>query len=55
MTFLEEIAAIRRSLVAAESECRSCRVAGASEKYLEAYGVAEALELQLNERLRAGK
>lgn len=55
MTFLEEIASIRRSLIAAEAECRSCRIAGTSEKYLEAYGVAEALELQLNERLRAGK
>lgn len=55
MTYLEEIAAIRRSLVAAEAECRSCRIAGTSEKYLEAYGVAEAIEMQLNERLRAGK
>jgi hypothetical protein len=55
MTYLEEIAAIRRSLVAAEAECRSCRIAGTSDKYLEAYGVAEALELELNQRLRAGK
>jgi hypothetical protein len=55
MNFLEEIAAIRRRLVTAEAECHVCRTAGMSDKYLEAHAAAEALELELNDRLRAGK
>jgi hypothetical protein len=55
VTFLEEVAAIRRSIVRAEAECATWRAAGMSEKYLEAYSVVEALELQINERLRAGR
>lgn len=55
MTFLEEIALLKRRLASAEAECHAWRSAGMSEKYLEAYSAAEALELELNTRLRAGR
>ena len=55
MTFLEEIAAIRRRLAIVEAECHTCRTAGMSEKYLQAYFAFEALELELNDRLKAGR
>ncbi|HEV3008974.1 MAG TPA: hypothetical protein VGX52_08075 [Burkholderiales bacterium] len=55
MTYLEEIAAIRRRLSLAEAECHACRAAGMSDQYLTAYFAAEAIELELNQRLRAGQ
>lgn len=51
MTFHEDIAAIKGRIAKAESERDSWRVSGMQEKYLEAYSMVEALELQL-ERLR---
>jgi hypothetical protein len=51
MTFQEDIAAMQVRIAKAESERDSWRVSGMQEKYLEAYSMVEALELQL-ERLR---
>jgi hypothetical protein len=51
MTFQEDIAAMQVRIAKAESERDSWRVCGMQEKYLEAYSMVEALELQL-ERLR---
>jgi hypothetical protein len=51
MTFREEIAAVQARLTKAESERDAWRTSGMQEKYLEAYSLVEALELQL-ERLR---
>jgi hypothetical protein len=51
MSFQEDIAAIQVRIAKAESERDSWRVSGRQEKYLEAYSMVEALELQL-ERLR---
>jgi hypothetical protein len=48
----EDIAAIEVRIGKAESERDSWRRAGQQEKYLEAYSMVEALELQLD-RLRA--
>jgi hypothetical protein len=47
----EDIAAMQVRIAKAESERDSWRVSGRQEKYLEAYSMVEALELQL-ERLR---
>ena len=52
MTFQEDIAAIKERIAKAESDCETWRAAGEGEKYLEAYFLAEALELQLENRLR---
>jgi hypothetical protein len=51
MSSQEDIAAMRVHIAKAESERDSWRVSGMQEKYLEAYSMVEALELQL-ERLR---
>lgn len=51
MTFQEDIAAMQVRIAKAESERDSWRVSGMQEKYLEAYSMVEALELQL-EQLR---
>ena len=51
MTFQEDIAAMQVRIAKAESERDSWRVSGMQEKYLEAYSMVEALELQLD-RLR---
>jgi hypothetical protein len=51
MTLQEDIAAMRIRIAKAESERDSWRVSGMQEKYLEAYSMVDALELQL-ERLR---
>jgi hypothetical protein len=51
MSFQEDIAAIKDRIAKAESGRDSWRVSGRQEKYLEAYSMVEALELQL-ERLR---
>lgn len=47
MTFQEDIAAMQIRIAKAESERDSWRVSGMQEKYLEAYSMVEALELQL--------
>ena len=52
MTFQEEIDALLSRIAKAESERDAWRAAGPEEKYLEAYFMVEALELQLDERLR---
>jgi hypothetical protein len=51
MTFQEDIAEMQIRIAKAESERDSWRVSGMQEKYLEAYSMVEALELQL-EQLR---
>jgi hypothetical protein len=51
MTFQEDIDTIRNRLAKAESDRDAWQAAGLKEKYLEAYFMVEALELQLNERL----
>jgi hypothetical protein len=51
VTFLQEITAMRARIAKAESERDGWRAAGRQERYLEAYLMVEALELQL-ERLR---
>jgi hypothetical protein len=48
MTFQEDIAAMQVRIARAESERDSWRVSGMQEKYLEAYSMVEALELQLD-------
>jgi len=52
MTFQEDIASFKDRLARSESERHAWRLAGREEKYLEAYFMVEALELQLDERLR---
>jgi hypothetical protein len=51
MTFNEEIAALRARLAKAEFDREAWRTSGMQEKYLEAYSLVDALELQLD-RLR---
>jgi hypothetical protein len=52
MSLQEGIATLETRLARAESERDAWRVAGVQERYLEAYSMVEALELQLAERLR---
>lgn len=52
MTLQEDISAIRDRIAKAESDRNMWRVAGREEKYLEAYFMVEALEVQLAEQLR---
>lgn len=52
MTLLEDIDLLKRRIGQAESERDTWRAAGREEKYLEAYFMVEALELQLAERHR---
>lgn len=54
VTFQEEIAALRARIRKAESERDVWRASGRQEKYLEAYLMVDALELQL-ERLRKSR
>jgi hypothetical protein len=54
MTFQEDIDAIKRRIAEAESQRDAWRAAGVEEKYLAAYFAVEALELQLDSRLRDG-
>jgi hypothetical protein len=53
MTFREDIATLEARIAKAESERDGWRVAGMQEKYLEAYSMVEALELQLELLQRA--
>ena len=52
MTFEEDIDSFNDRIAKAKSERDAWRIAGREEKYLEAYFMVEALELQLDERLR---
>jgi hypothetical protein len=52
MTLDEEITALQERIVRAQAARDGWRAVGVGEKYLEAYSMVEALELQL-ERLRA--
>lgn len=49
MTFQEDIDSLKSRIAKAESDRETWRVAGPEEKYLEAYFLVEALELQLDE------
>jgi hypothetical protein len=53
MTVEEDIAAMQLRIAKAESERESWRVSGMQEKYLEAYSMVEALELQLEQLRKA--
>jgi hypothetical protein len=48
----EDTVSFRNRIAKAESDRDAWRVAGNEEKYLEAYFLVEALELQLDEHLR---
>jgi hypothetical protein len=48
MSVQEDIAALQTRIAKAESARDSWRVSGMQEKYLEAYSMVEALELQLD-------
>ena len=51
----EVIDALKTRLASALSERDTWRAAGLQEKYLEAYSMVEALELQLDKRLQQPK
>jgi hypothetical protein len=55
MSFQEDIAALRGRIAKAESERDGWRVSGMQEKYLEAYSMVEALELQLDVLRKAAR
>jgi len=55
MTFQQEIDALTSRIAKAASERDAWRAAGPEDKYLEAYFMVEALELQLDQRLRAAQ
>lgn len=48
MSLREDIATLQVRIAKAEAERDSWRVSGMQEKYLEAYSMVEALELQLD-------
>lgn len=52
MTFQQEIDELRSRIIKAESARDARRAAGPQEKYLEAFFMVEALELQLGQRMR---
>jgi hypothetical protein len=52
MTVGEDIAALRVRIAKAESERDTWQACRMSEKYLEAYSMVEALELQLDQQLK---
>ena len=52
MTFEEDIDSFKDRIARARSERDAWRIAGREEKYLEAYCIVGALELQLDERRR---
>jgi hypothetical protein len=49
MNFQEDLAALQARIARAESERDGWRASGMQEKYLEAYSMVEALELQLDQ------
>lgn len=54
MTRREEISALQERIARSETERDAWRSSGLQEKYLEAYSMVDALELQLD-RLRASR
>ena len=52
MTDTDDISSIKNRLVRAQASCEAWRATGRQEKYLEAYFLAEALELQLDRQLK---
>jgi hypothetical protein len=52
LAFQEDIDAIKGRIARAESARDAWHATGDKERYLEAYFMVEALELQLNQRLR---
>jgi len=52
MTDEDDIDTLKERIAKAESERDTWRSAGREEKYLEAYVIVKALELQLDEQLR---
>jgi len=52
VTFQEDIDTLKSRIAKAESARETWRVASEKEKYLEAYFMVEALDLQLDQRLR---
>lgn len=55
MTFEEDIDTLRNRIAKAETAREAWRLAGDREKYLEAYFMVDALELQLDQRLRQSR
>lgn len=55
MSVQEDIATLQVRIARAESERDSWRVSGMQEKYLEAYSMVEALEVQLDFLRRAAR
>jgi hypothetical protein len=55
MSVQESIATLQVRIAKAEAERDSWRVSGMQEKYLEAYSMVEALELQLDVLRHAGR
>ena len=55
MTPQEDIAAMQDRIVKAESRRDSWRASGIQEKYLEAYSMVEALEVQLAQLQQAAR
>lgn len=55
MTFEQDIDAIKHRLAKAESDRDTWQRTGEQEKFLAAYFLVEALELQLDERLRQAR
>jgi hypothetical protein len=52
MTFQDDIDVLENRIAKAESAREAWHLAGDKEKYLEAYSMVEALELQLDRKLR---
>ena len=55
MTLDDETRAIKALIVKAESDSHTWQVAGEAEKYMEAYDRTEALELQLDQKVRQSR
>ena len=55
MNVREDITTLQARIAKAEAERDGWRVSGRQEKYLEAYSMVEALELQLDVLRRAGR
>ena len=52
MTIAEDVVALKRRLALAEEERDALQLAGQEENYLQACSMIEALEIQLEERLK---
>jgi hypothetical protein len=55
MTRHEEISALQERIARTETQCDAWRASGVQEKYLEAYSMVEALELQLDRVRESGR